>query len=396
MNMENNLSHQFPGMPPKNKSKVKHVFKIVLFILIFILGYVASYYFIIPSVFPKSVRGDLQNIRAFPSADGKYKLWIQNDGSLRFTSRTNNMGQISLKTEGWFCRTYSYVYDPVSKDVLNGFKTSYEDLPPAADIVYEKGKIWVVNSSSEGVSPGINVYNSENYQQEMDIKFFCEKNQDVSSGIEDVSVDFNLPVKLRISTKDGRELLYSIPDNKFFPSSVELEKYYKQNDTLLSAAFALVDEENSDKRKKLYYLTGPKYELSFSYGWAKEIIKQDITAFRNLKAAELLPGKIFIEGVMLYMDDEISVVIHQDNAGKNSKRMLTCIDKSGKELWTIQQKELFDEMEGREDETITDMFFMRTQLAAQRFGDAVVFIYKPVGAIGFQLADGKKLWEYEG
>lgn len=394
--MENSLSYNAPGMPPKNKSKVKRVFLTALIIPALVLSYIASYYYFLPSIFPKTFRGELQNIRAFPTADGKYKLWIQTDGTFRTTSRSNNMGQISLKTVGWFCRTYSYVYDPVAEDVLNGFKISFDDLPPVSDIVYEKGKIWLVNSSSEGVKPGINVYNSENYQQEMDIKSFCEKNQEVSSGIENVSVDFNLPVKLRISTKDGRELLYSIPDNKFFPSSVELEKYYRQNDTILSGTFALVDEENSDKRKKLYYLTGPKYELSFSYGWAKEIIKQNITAFRNLKAVEILSGKVFIEGNVLYTDDKIVVIVHQDNVGKTSNRMITCIDKSGKELWTVQQKDLFDELKGREDDTMTEMTFLRTQLTVHRMGDDVIFIYKPVGAIGFQLADGKKLWEFEG
>ncbi|MBN8570918.1 MAG: hypothetical protein J0M18_14915 [Ignavibacteria bacterium] len=394
--MEDSLRHNVPGMSPKNKSKVKRGFKIVLFIIIFILGYVVSYYFIIPSVFPKSIRGDLQNIRAFPSADGKYKLWIQNDGTLRFTSRTNNMGQISLKTKGWFCRTYSYVYDPASKDVLNGFKTSFDDLPPVSDIIYENGKIWLVNSSSEGVPPEIRAYNSENYQQILNTQSFCEKNKELAAGIINVSVDNQKPVRFRISTKDGRELVYNPSDDKFFPNTIEFEKYYKLNDSTASGIFALVNEENSDKRKKLYYITGPKYDLYFSTSWAQEIVKQNMSAFKSMKPVEILPDKVFIEGNVLYTDDEIAVIVHQDNVGKTSNRMLTCVDKSGKELWTVQQKDLFDELEGKDDDSRTEMFFLRTQLDAQRAGNVVVFIYKPAGAIGFQVADGKKLWEYEG
>lgn len=394
--MKDSLRHNVPGMSPKNKSKVKRGFKIVLFIIIFILGYVVSYYFIIPSVFPKSIRGDLQNIRAFPSADGKYKLWIQNDGTLRFTSRTNNMGQISLKTKGWFCRTYSYVYDPASKDVLNGFKTSFDDLPPVSDIIYENGKIWIVNSSSDGVPPEIRAYNSENYQQILNTQSFCEKNKELAAGIINVSVDNQKPVRFRISTKDGRELVYNPSDDKFFPNTIEFEKYYKQNDSTASGIFALVNEENSDKRKKLYYITGPKYDLYFSTSWAQEIVKQNMSAFKSMKPVEILPDKVFIEGNVLYTDDEIAVIVHQDNVGKTSNRMLTCVDKSGKELWTVQQKDLFDELEGKDDDSRTEMFFLRTQLDAQRAGNVVVFTYKPAGAIGFQVADGKKLWEYEG
>mgnify|MGYP007067839035 CR=1 FL=1 len=112
--MENNLRHQIPGMPPTNKSKVKRVFLTALIIPALVLSYIVSYYYFLPSIFPKTFRGEVQNIRAFPTAEGKYKLWIQTDGTFRTTSRSNNMGQISLKTVGWFCRTYSYVYDPVA------------------------------------------------------------------------------------------------------------------------------------------------------------------------------------------------------------------------------------------------------------------------------------------
>lgn len=393
--MENTLRHQVPGMPTKSRSKVKRVFIISLIIPAFILGYIFSYYYILPSIFPNILRGELQSILAFPTAEGKYKLWIQTDGTFRTTSRTNNMGQISLKTVGWFCRTYSYVYDPINDDIVNGFKTSYEDLPPEPHIIYEKEKIWVVNSSSDGVPPAIKVYDSKNYKEILNTQSFCEKNKELSSGIENLSADNQYPPKLRISTKDGREVVYCIPDDKFFPNSIELEKYYKQIDTTVSGIFSLTNEENSGKRKKLYYVTGPKYELYFSYSWTEEIVKQNISAFKNLKASEMLPGKVFIEGEILFTDDEFVVIVHQDNVGKNANRMLTCIDKSGKELWTAQQEDLFDEMEATEDSR-TDMSVMVHNLAAQRAGDVVVFIFKPVGAIGFELATGKKLWEFEG
>lgn len=394
--MENNLRHNVPGMPTKSGSKVKRVLITALIIPALVLSYIASYYCILPSIFPNVLRGELQNIRVFPSSDGKYKLWIQNDGTLRFTSRTNNMGQISLKTVGWFCRTYSYVYDPVDEKVINGFKTSYDDLPPVSDIVYEKEKIWLVNSSSEGVPPEIKAYNSENYQQILNTQSFCEKNKELAAGIISVSVDNQKPVRFRISTKDGKEIVYNPSDDKFFPNTIEFEKYYKQNDSTASGIFALVNEENSDKRKKLYYITGPKYDLYFSTSWADEIVKQNMSAFKSMKPVEILPDKVFIEGNVLFTDDEIAVIVHQDNVGKTSNRMLTCVDKSGKELWTVQQKDLFDELEGKDDDSRTEMSFLRTQLDAQRAGNVVIFIYKPVGAIGFQLANGKKLWEFEG
>lgn len=366
----------------------------VLFVILFAIGFFVSYYFIIPALFPNSIRGNLQNLVVFPSGEGKYQLWIQTDGSFHYTSKKTTGGSYSVSSEGLFCKTYSYVYDPLSKDVLNAFKTNYDDLPPVPEIEYHKGKIWVVISNSKGPSE-LNVYSTENYQQVLNTQTFCEKSKELSAGIEKVYIDNRKPFRLRISTKDGKELIYAVEDDKFFNNVPDYGKYFKEKDTSYTGEFLMDREKNSDKRKKIYYVTGPKYQLYFSTVYPSQALEYKGSTYQKLEVVDLFPDKAFVEGELLYSDNEIAVILHQDKIGKNSNRMLSCVNKDGKEMWTIQQEDLYDKMKGDEDNSLTDMFFLRGYMSAQRMGNIIVMMFKPEGAMGFDLPSGKKVWEFD-
>jgi hypothetical protein len=154
-------------------------------------------------------------------------------------------------------------------------------------------------------------------------------------------------------------------------------------------------EPNSDKRKKLYYIWGPKGELYFSSPRPESIVQSKGRADEKLNGKILVPDKAFIDGELLYFDDDIAVIIHQDNIGKNANRMLTCVDKSGKELWTAGQDVLFDDIKATDKNAFSDMFFMKSKFDVQRSGNTVMFLFKPEGAIAFDLSSGKKLWEFD-
>lgn len=367
---------------------------IILFIILFAVGFFFAYNLIIPALFPNSIRGDLQNLAVFPTGDGKYKLWLQTDGSFRYTSKKTSGGSYSVKTEGIFCKTFSYVYDPLSKEVLNAFKTSYDDLPPAVEIVYEKGKIWVVTTNSSKAAE-LNAYSSEDYKPVLDLNSFCSKSKELSAGIEKLSLEKGPPPRINITTKDGKELVYAITEDKFFPTTSDYEKYYKANDTSYSGMFKMEKEKNSDKRNKIFYITGPKYMLYFSHPQPSYLLESKSSFYAKLDAYDILPDKAYIEGELLFSDDEIAIILHQDKIGKNSNRMLSCVDKKGKEMWTIQQKDLYDKMKGDEDNPFSDMFFLKVNMSAQRMGNIVIMVFKPEGAMGFDLTSGNKVWEFD-
>lgn len=392
-------SFQSPTRPgaPVNKFKNKKLgcgCASIPLLLIFAVMFFFAYHLFFPDLFPKSMRGDLQNVLLFPAKDGKNLLWIQTDGSFSYIQQTKSGGSFSIGRKGFFEKTFSYVYDPVSKDVLNGFKTDCEFLPGNPEMLFVNGKIWVVTPSA--TSPAeINVYNPENYQEEINTKSFCAKTPELAAGLEKLYVERGLPVRLNLTSKDGKEVIYCMQEEKFFADYSEMQKYFAENQSMEGNMFTLENEKNSGARKVLYYISGPSYQLYFSSPRGEDIAKGNNVTNDKLKAIPILHSKVFIESELLYFDDEIAVVIHQDNVGKNADRMLTCVDKTGKELWTIPQEQLFDEIKVKEKDAFSIIFFMKSKFAVQRSGNTVVFIYKPEGAIGFDLASGKKLWEFD-
>ena len=109
-------------------------------------------------------------------------------------------------------------------------------------------------------------------------------------------------------------------------------------------------------------------------------------------ATDLLPDKIFIEAEKLFSDKECCIIFHQDAAGDNSKRLLSCVSSDGIIFWTKKQDELFDGLEGRKDKSFSTMFIMKSYVSATKSGNLVIFKFKGGGLIGFDYATGKEMW----
>lgn len=365
----------------------------ILLLIAFIVVYFLSYQLIFPSLFPAWVRGEFQNLAIFPSGDGKNKLWIQTDGSFSFIMERKSGGSYSIGREGLFEKTYSYVYDPVSENVLKGYYTELDYLPASPEMLFLNGKIWVITPSINA-PPFVNAYNPDTFEEVLNTQSFCAQNPQLSAGLEKLYVDRSLPLRMNLTAKDGKEVIYSVQDEKFFSDYADLSKYYKENDKTVNI-FTLEAEKNSQARKVLYYITGPASKLYFSSPRGQHIIEYEKNrSYEGMNAILMTPGKAFLESELLYFDDDIAVVIHQDNVSKTADRMLTCVDKSGKELWTIPQDELFDEIKVKESDAFSVIFFMKSKMSVQRSGNTVVLIYKPEGAMAFDLPTGKKLWEF--
>jgi len=351
------------------------------------------YHTVFPELFPTWIRGNFQNLAIFPS-NGKNMLLVQNDGSFSYIMETKTAGSHSIGREGLFEKTFTYFYDPVKEEVIKGSFKNLDYLPAAPEMFFINGKLWVITPSLNA-PPFVDCYNPDTYEQTLNTEQFCAMSPELSSGLEKLYVDRSLPIRLMITAKDGKEVTYSIKDEKFFESYGDMSNYYKKNENLSGSIFTLEPEKNANIRKVLYYISGPLGQLYFSSPRGQYIMESKNSTNDKLTAVALLPGKAFIEAELLYFDDDIAVVIHQDNAGKNANRMLTCVDKYGKEKWTVPQEELFDEIKAEEDNAFSSIFFMKGDMAVQRSGDVVVFIYKREGALAFDLNTGKKLWEFE-
>jgi len=144
-------------------------------------------------------------------------------------------------------------------------------------------------------------------------------------------------------------------------------------------------------------VSGPKSELAGNTSYESYLSEpHSMEFFLKSTSTPLNPGKVYIEGIILYQDSDCAIILHQDQAGKKANRMLTCVDASGKEKWTTPPAELFDELKVDEDKNaFSQIFFMKDKISAERLGNIVALKVEDAGIMGFDYNSGKKLWSLE-
>ncbi len=371
--------------------------KIHLFILLIAVLLIGLYFSLKPFLFPNSIKGDLIDLTYVPGVNGSSgKLWIQTDGSFSYISKTSSPGKTSVGRKGIFCKTYSYVYDPEKNKILQVLKLPYDELPPPQKVFYKDGKVWVVSKEYGEYEPMINIYDAETTALVSDTKDFISKNSELISGITTLRIEEE-PKRFSITTHDGKEFVYSVDKGKVFLNDQDLKiENEKENGDENVTIFALGNEEGSAPRKNVFKVTGP-YSQIVSRNVSQSLLNnsKSLKFMNNAEAEMLVPGKVFLEGIILYQDKELVVILHQSQIGKNAARMLTCIDISGKEKWTADQNTLFENMGVSEKNPFSDIFFMKDKFKMERSGNLFIFKFDPTGVIGLDAGSGKKLWELD-
>ena len=154
-------------------------------------------------------------------------------------------------------------------------------------------------------------------------------------------------------------------------------------------------ENSSGPRKKLYKVTGPRGKLMTNISSLESYARDAHTLeFFTGATSEPLGDKVYLEGIMYYQNADCAIIIHIDQLGKKSNRMMTCVDlKTGKEKWTIQQSDLFKKMKVDEnDDAFSSIFFTKDKIQVKRQDNLVVLQLEGEGLMGFDFNTGKKLW----
>jgi hypothetical protein len=398
-----NYQTSFEGYDPyqnkkiNGKSKLKlGCFGIIGAIILLVIIVLAGIFFVYPALTPDKLKGDFMNVAVVPSKDGSAKLWILTDGSFHYIQETKSPGSYSVGNKCLFCKTWTYVYDPAGKTIINTFKTEYESIITQSWIAYGSGKVWVVTGGYDENEPRIFVYNAETSEQIMETKDFVNKYPELKSGITDIRMD-NDPDKIILSTKDGRTgMVFVIDEEKMYENESEYRDEQNKDKDKKVTVFTLGNEGSSGPRKKLYKVTGPKGEIKDRDVSSYLKDAKTLMFFSKATAEIQTPNRVYIEGIIFYQDSVCCLIIHQDAAGKTADRMITCIGIDGKEKWTAMQDELFEEMKVDEDDNpFSKIFFMKNNMGVSRSGNLVVFQLKNAGVIGFDFESGKKLWELE-
>ena len=365
-------------------------------VILVIIG-VAAYYFALPALMPNSLSGSFLNMVIVPTKDGKEKMWILTDGSFNFIQTTKSPGRTSTGRECYLCKTWTYIVDPTDQKVLKKTKTPYEDIITQIDMVNHNGQVWFITKEYGENEPQVEAYNSETGDKEMDTKDFIAKFPELSAGLAEVfySKDDNY---LRLKTKDGRERLYSFDDSKFYKDYTELNKVQRKDSTIITVPILTSEDNSSSPRKKLLTATGPRASIRDNRSSFEHLSRdiEDIEKSYKIKIAQPLE-KIYLEGILYYDDADCAIIIYLDKLGKKSDRLMSCVDlKTGKEMWTVQPDEMFDEMKiDEEDDTFSSLFFTKSNIDVKRSGNLVVLQLKNMGIMGFDFKTGKKLFEMD-
>jgi hypothetical protein len=309
---------------------------------------------------------------------------------------SKNLWVMTYKNKGTTYTVYSYIYNPDDKKVLNSFEKEYQSYPPQTKLWYINNEIWKICMESNGIDASVNVYDPVSGDEKMNTKSFSDKFPELQGGISKISAYGELP-KFDIDTKDGKKPVYDIEHDKLYNNYSDYRNSFK-DDKKEMTIFSLGNEKSGeDARKKLFLVTGPKTNL-----WEKNISEHyfndpsTLKFFTKAEAKPLLADKVFLEGVMLYQDDECCIIFHQNQVGSNAERLLSCIDKGGNVLWTAStENDLFPKLRATSKDAVSGMFFIKSSVHVSRLDDLVLFTYDRFGFIGFEYKTGRKIFEAE-
>ena len=365
---------------------------IPIFLLVLILGFV---YFGYPALTPNSIHGDFMDMALVPTKDGSVKLWVLTDGSFKFIQTTKSPGSYSTGVKCYFCKTWTYVYDPAEKKVVQKFKTEQNDVITSTNMIYSGGKVWVLTGAYGKNDAKIEAYDPETKQKVIETKDFLAKYPILSAGITGIRYDKKNNT-MALNTRDGRDrITYSFNYDKLY------EDYSAVNDDLWkdstqTSVVALSNDAGSSQRKVLYKINGTKGRLAYRESSLNNYTPDKSGSKRYLDLDfERLTEKVYLEGILYFQDEDCAIIIHLDQLGNKSDRIVTCIDiKAGKEKWTVNQDDLFKQMRiDKDKDTFSDLFFTKDKIEAKRLGDLVIIQLKGEGILAFDYNTGKKLWE---
>jgi hypothetical protein len=384
------------GKPVRRSGKpFMGCFGLVGFIVIGVIIIVAGYFFVYPAMTPNKVRGSLLDFAVVPQKDGSSRLWVLTDGSFNFIQTTKSPGSYSTGRKCYFCKTWMYVIDPSNQSVLKKTKTEYEDIITTTNLVYSKGKVYQITYGYGKNDPTLVVANAETGDVIKETKDFIAENKELSSGLAEMRYNKDENV-IEMKTKDGRnDVTYSLDQEKMYATYSDYRKTL-EDDPNPGNVFILASEQSgSGPRKVLYLVNGPLGMLKQNKTSLESYVSNESTLAFFVKGAtcQKLSDKVYLEGIMYYQDNDCSIIIHVDQIGKVADRMMTCIDNTGKEKWTIPQDDLFKQMKINENkDSFSSIFFTKDKIGVIRSGNLVVLKLQGEGIMGFDYNTGKKMF----
>ncbi len=362
---------------------------LIIFLFVIILGIVA--YKGVAMFGKNRISGKLMDALIVPGPSGQAQLIVLTDGSLPYISKSRSPGKQTTGQKGLFCKTYLYMYNPVSKQVLFRIKTKCETLPPESLLILAHDQVWEVCADPAYDRPHLRVFDWKTGEILMTQDGFLSKFPQLSGGvIRIVGIPGRFPY-LEIYSRDGQVFCYSLDSEKLYGDK---KSFLNSLDGLSKevTVFKLADTSGG-VRKRLYKFTGPPSKLLFT-SISEVYFEKPELAKAHLQASpeKIAPEQVFLEGWIGYQDSDIVVVVHQDQVGENSPRRITCMDSAGNVRWTLSQKDIFPGLARKQKDPFSTPFFLSHRLRIKKSGNTLLFVLVHEGMMLVDSAHGQVLW----
>ncbi|HMQ78731.1 MAG TPA: PQQ-binding-like beta-propeller repeat protein [Ignavibacteria bacterium] len=331
-----------------------------------------------------------------PSAGSTPLIFLLTDGSKTYIETHKRPGYYSTGAACIDCKITAYLYDPAGDKIISSTDHSYPDIIASTDIALKDGKIYQFTRSYGETPAGVNIYEAVTGKLLTETDEFISSYPELGSGIIELSYRPEERIA-KFETKDGRkDIIFSVDMQKMFSSDKELRTSIENSVDGESFIYAMANE-NNDSRRQLYRITAPK---KFIVSQASTLMSYSDrpNMLRQYKAAsEKVSDKSYIEGIIYAQDENNIYIVSADQAGKKANRLFTCIDAAtGKEKWSVEQKELFDFMKIDEEQNSSQSFFStKDKISVTASGNLVLLKVKGDGVMAFDTETGSKIWSIQ-
>ena len=342
------------------------------------------------TLFPNSVPGTFRDALFIPTDTNETRVWLLTDDSLYYTVKKTSPGSTSIRTTCSFCKQYLTLFDAREQKVLKRIKIEFPGPSLYTRLVPAGNTFWLVESPTLNEKPGLYQFDMKTGKRMLDRAGVEKKYAAITGSIIKTTYEADKQ-RLVLDTSDGLKLYLDFNRNELLTAdrAKALDEVDERKEI---EVFAPGLERNEGKRKVLYLLRGPARRL-MDISRSSDYSARSLASIYDSKVTPLPKKVILLDPIVLYSGKDSAVVLHRQSLEKNSRRLLSCINRDGSLRWRKSPGELLDGLHLDSDDPLTETHFIKDKVRFRRGGDLGVLIYGKDGALGIDYKSGKTLWD---
>jgi hypothetical protein len=310
------------------RTKGKKTIRRILLIFLIIFGGIGF------MVYKMTTSPRFLNILYVTDASGKSKIWVHTHAYMRSSSKRGGS-------------TYSFQSNTLHiLDPLTSKEIQTIDLPKALfpysqiHMLMHKGQVWIIKSHDSGEksddpAPALYRLNPESGAIESKTEDFIREHSELQAGIKEL--DYTSKGNfITIKTKDGLSFAYCLDSDKMMKNGEQ----YSMTSPFSGNYFILMNENFMSDSRRILNLIHPHTPGKTLMLKAYELDRKPETSDTSMVMDTLDKGKVFMDARILTQDGTHALILHRTEVGDDGEVMLTCIDASGKRLWTITKDQI--------------------------------------------------------